>query len=108
MAKESHTNYTAIWAWLLVLLFVSVGAVYLPFSPAVTVGFIFLVATVKAVIIAVYFMHLKDETQFIRSLLWAPVVLFVIMTLALAPDIVVDRLGADTPPDVPTEAAAEH
>ena len=71
MATESHTNYTAVWAWLLVLLFVSVGAVYLPFSGAITVAFIFLVAAVKAVMIAVYFMHLKDETQLIRALLWA-------------------------------------
>ncbi len=104
MANESHTNYTAIWAWLLLLLFVSVGAVYLPFSQPVTVGFIFLVAVVKAVMIAVYFMHLKDETQLIRSLLWVPVVFFIIMTLALAPDIVVDRLGSDTAPEAHTSA----
>ncbi|MBT3270796.1 caa(3)-type oxidase subunit IV [Candidatus Poribacteria bacterium] len=95
MATESHTNYTAVWAWLLVLLFVSVGAVYLPFSGAITVAFIFLVAAVKAVMIAVYFMHLKDETQLIRALLWVPVAFFIIMTLALVPDIVVDRLGDD-------------
>jgi cytochrome c oxidase subunit 4 len=104
MATESHTNYTAVWAWLLVLLFVSVGAVYLPFSPAITVAFIFLVATVKAVMIAVYFMHLKDETQLIRALLWVPVAFFLIMTLALVPDIVVDRLVTDGAAETQTSA----
>jgi cytochrome c oxidase subunit 4 len=104
MATESHTNYTAVWAWLLVLLFVSVGAVYLPFSAAITVAFIFLVAVVKAVMIAVYFMHLKDETQLIRALLWVPVAFFLIMTLALVPDIVVDRLGADGAAETQTSA----
>lgn len=104
MASESHTNYTAIWAVLLALLFASVGAVYLPFSPALTTAFIFLVATVKAVMIAVYFMHLREETQLIRSLLWAPVVLFIIMTLALVPDIVVERLSDGSAPEVSAPA----
>ncbi len=104
MASESHTNYTAIWAWLLVLLFVSVGAVYLPFSPALTTAFIFLVATVKAVMIAVYFMHLKEETQLIRALLWVPILFFVIMTLALVPDVVVERLGDGSAPEAHTPA----
>ena len=104
VASESHTNYTAIWAWLLVLLFVSVGAVYLPFSPVLTTTFIFLVATVKAVMIAVYFMHLREETQLIRSLLWVPVLFFIIMTLALLPDIVVERLGDGSAPEVSAPA----
>ena len=57
--EHTHPNYIAVWAWLIVLLIVSLAAVWLPFSAALTTGFIFIVAAVKAVIVAAYFMHLR-------------------------------------------------
>jgi len=93
MSENQHasTNYTAVWAWLLGLLFISVFAVYLPFSQGLTITFIFVVAAVKACIVAVYFMHLKSETRLIRYIAITPVVLFVIMILSLMPDTVYNR-----------------
>ncbi|MFQ5639961.1 MAG: cytochrome C oxidase subunit IV family protein [bacterium] len=85
--QYKHPKYVAIWAWLLLLLFVSVAAVYLPFSQTLTVFFIFLVAAVKAWMVAVYFMHLKFEESLVRYIAIIPVVLFIIMTLTLIPDI---------------------
>ena len=54
-AKHEHPKYVAVWAWLLLLLFLSVAAVYLPFSQGMVVAFIFIVAVVKAGLVAVYF-----------------------------------------------------
>jgi len=90
-AKHAHPNYVAVWGWLVLLLFVSVAAVFLPFSQAVTVSFIFIVAAVKAVLVAVYFMHLKFEEKLVRYIAIIPILLFVIMTLTLIPDIVYNR-----------------
>ena len=89
--KHAHPNYLAIWAWLILLLIISVAAVYLPFSQALTVAFIFIVAAVKAGLVAVYFMHLKFEERLVRYIAIIPVVLFVIMTLTLIPDIAFNR-----------------
>lgn len=90
-AKHAHPKYIAVWAWLLLLLFMSVAAVYLPFSQGLTVAFIFIVAAVKAGLVAVYFMHLKFEETLVRYIAAIPVVLFIIMTLTLIPDIVYNR-----------------
>ncbi|MFQ5649284.1 MAG: cytochrome C oxidase subunit IV family protein [bacterium] len=89
--QHEHPNYVAVWAWLLLLLFVSVGAVLLPFSPPLTVAFIFFVAAVKAGLVAVYFMHLKFEQRLIRYIAIIPVLLFIGMTISLIPDIVYNR-----------------
>ncbi|MFQ5866302.1 MAG: cytochrome C oxidase subunit IV family protein, partial [bacterium] len=71
-AKHAHPNYTAVWAWLLLLLIISVTAVYLPFSPALTVTFIFIVAVVKAGLVAMNFMHLKFEERLVRYIAVIP------------------------------------
>ncbi len=90
-SQHAHPNYVLIWAWLLVLLFVSVFAVYLPFSQTLTVTFIFIVAAVKAWMVAVYFMHLKFEESLVRYIAVIPVVLFLIMLVSLIPDIVYNK-----------------
>ncbi len=89
--KHAHPNYIVIWAWLVFLLAISVVAVYLPFSQWITVTFIFVVAAVKAVIVAMYFMHLKFEESLVRYIAIIPVLLFIIMTLSLIPDTVYNR-----------------
>lgn len=81
-------NYFAIWAWLVFLLVLSLLAVYLPFSQTVTVTLIFAVAVVKAFLVVVNFMHLRFESRWIHAIALVPVVLFIIMTITLIPDIV--------------------
>lgn len=89
MANTPHNrpNYIAVWAWLVLLLGLSLAAVFLPFSPAVTVTLIFVIAAVKAFLVAVNFMHLKFEQRLVRLIAIVPLVLFIIMTLTLIPDI---------------------
>ncbi len=84
-------NYIAVWAWLVFLLVISLLAVYLPFSQTVTVSLIFTVAVVKAFLVAVHFMHLRFESRWIHAIALVPVVLFIIMVVALVPDIVYNR-----------------
>ena len=90
MTNTGHKppNYVAIWGWLILLLIISLAAVWLPFSSGVTITFIFVVAAVKAVIVATYFMHLQFENRLIRAIAIIPVILFIGMTLTLFPDIV--------------------
>ncbi len=90
-AAHARPNYVAIYLWLVGLLFVSLAAVYLPFSQATTVTIIFLIAAAKAVIVAAYFMHMKFERWLIYAMVITPLLLFVIMTVTLIPDIVYNR-----------------
>ncbi|WP_437184995.1 cytochrome C oxidase subunit IV family protein [Planctomicrobium sp. SH668] len=63
---HSHTTlYVTIYIALLVLVLATVGAAYIPmgiFSFPVCMG----IATLKTVLIVLYFMHVKDETPLIQ------------------------------------------
>lgn len=89
--EYARPNYVAVWAWLVLLLVVSVAAVYLPLSQAATIAVIFTVAVVKAFLVAVNFMHLRFEQRLIRAIAIVPVLLFLGLILALLPDIVFNR-----------------
>ncbi|MFQ6113137.1 MAG: cytochrome C oxidase subunit IV family protein [bacterium] len=89
--EHPHPNHVAVWAWLVLLLFISVFAFYLPFSHSMTVMFIFIVAVVKAFLVAANFMHLRFEKTLIRGIAIIPVLLFLAMTITLIPDIVYNR-----------------
>jgi cytochrome c oxidase subunit 4 len=93
MADGAHDRPApfVIYLWLLGLLAVSVAAVYLPFSTGVTVTIIFLIATAKAMIVAAYFMHMRSDKWLIHSMAIVPVILFIILTLTLIPDIGLNR-----------------
>ena len=95
MANTQHhrPNYVAVWAWLVLLLIISLTAVYLPFSSTATAFLIFVVAFVKAALVATYFMHLRFEERLIRAIAIIPVLLFIGMTLTLFPDIVFNPFG---------------
>ncbi len=89
--SHARPNYIAVWAWLVFLLIISLAAVYLPFSQTITVAIIFVVAAVKAFLVVVNFMHLKFEERLVRLIAIIPVIFFIIMTVALIPDIVYNR-----------------
>lgn len=89
--SHARPKYIAVWAWLVFLLIISLAAVYLPFSQTITVAIIFVVAAVKAFLVVVNFMHLKFEERLVRLIAIIPVIFFIIMTVALIPDIVYNR-----------------
>ena len=86
-SDRTRPNYLAIWAWLVILLAISLVAVYLPFSHGVTVTFIFIVAAVKAFLVAANYMGLRVEERFIQWIAIVPLILLVILVLGLIPDV---------------------
>ena len=85
--EKAHPNYVAVWFWLVGLMLASVAFSYLSFSQSATVVVIFAIAAVKAVLVALNFMHLRFERLLIYSLAIIPLVLFFILTAVLFPDI---------------------
>ncbi|MFQ5802541.1 MAG: cytochrome C oxidase subunit IV family protein [Candidatus Methylomirabilales bacterium] len=85
--ERGHPNYVAVWLWLVGLMVASVAISQLPFSKSATVVVIFAIAGVKAVLVALNFMHLKFERLLIYSLAIVPLLLFFILTAVLFPDI---------------------
>ncbi|MGB4782086.1 cytochrome C oxidase subunit IV family protein [Candidatus Methylomirabilis sp.] len=89
--ERVHPNYVAIWVWLVVLMVAGVLATRLPLEKSVVNNLIFAIAAVKAVLVALNYMHLKSENWLIYALAIVPVLLVVAMTLVLFPDIVFHR-----------------
>lgn len=87
-AERVHPNYVAIWVWLVVLMVAGVLATLLPLDKSAVVGLIFAIAGVKAVLVALNYMHLKSENWLIYALAIVPVLLVIAMTLVLFSDIV--------------------
>ncbi len=69
---------------------VAVGYIELPFVPALIVAL--LIATVKAGMVAAYFMHLVSEEQVIRQLVWLSLALLLVMFLLFSV-YYVDQIG---------------
>ena len=86
-AGETHgpSNFI-IWIYLVVLAIVSVFVSFIFPAPADTVA-IFALAIAKAVLVLLYFMHLRVEKLFIHSLLFIPLLLVAVMFFGLMPDI---------------------
>lgn len=87
-SELARPHYVAIWVWLVILMLVGVLATLLPLEKSAVIGLIFAVAAVKAVLVALNYMHLKSEDWLIYALAIVPVLLVVAMTLVLFPDIV--------------------
>ena len=62
---QPHTNYLAVGAALIALTFLEVAAVYLPVP---TLFFLLLFGACKALLIAMYFMHLKVDRRVFAGL----------------------------------------
>ena len=88
MARERvHPNYVGVWLWLVALLIASVGVTTLPVPTGVALFLIFGMAVVKAVLVALNFMHLKFERLLIYAMAIVPLVIFFVLWLVLYPDI---------------------
>ena len=85
---HAHPNYTAVYLWLLALLGVGVGASLMPGGRAVGLVVIFSTAVVKALLIALNFMHLRFESGVIYAIALIPLVFVAILAVALFPDFV--------------------
>lgn len=80
-------NYIAVWLWLVGLLIASVVISYLPISRGLAVLLIFVAAFVKAMLVALDYMHLKFEQPLIYAMAIIPLAIFVVLWIVLYPDI---------------------
>jgi caa(3)-type oxidase subunit IV len=85
---RAHPHYTAVWLWLLALLGVGLAASLLPGGRTVALVVIFATAVVKALLVALNFMHLRFESGVIYAIALIPLVLAAILAVALFPDFV--------------------
>ena len=75
MASEEgrkSPNYMAVWAGLAVLTAVEVGIVYIGFSRTLIVVVLLALAVWKALLVAMYFMHLKFEPRIVSVVAASP------------------------------------
>lgn len=84
-------GYLIIWGWLLFLMTLSLFASSLPVTRAAIVTLMFVVAAVKAGLVALHFMHLKLEPWLIYAIVVVPVLLVLGLMVALFPDFVLAR-----------------
>ncbi len=88
--SDTHThespNYMAIFWWLAVLTAAEVGVTFLKI-PKLAMGVLLVgMAFSKAVLVAMYFMHLKFEKRTLGLIALIPLAICILLTFALLPD----------------------
>src|SRR5687767_15783500 len=83
-ASHPKPRYMLIWAYLGLLTVVEVGLTYIPgLSKRFTIFALLALAVWKAVLVALYYMHLRFEPTRLRLLVLAPLPLAVILVVAV-------------------------
>ncbi len=84
-AAHSHSgpSYFLIFGMLIVLTGLTVGVSYVDFGVMGGIVVALAIATVKASLVALFFMHLKDEVRSINVVIIFPCILMIIMIAIL-------------------------
>jgi cytochrome c oxidase subunit 4 len=82
-AKHSHPNYIGIWVALAVLTALELGVAFLDWSKTTLILILIGLAVWKALLVALYYMHLRFEPNRLRILAIAPLPLAVILVTAV-------------------------
>ncbi len=81
---HKRPNYLLIWLYLALLTAAELGLAFeLPIAPTLRIVFLMFLAVWKALLVALFFMHLKFERWNLRVLAVAPLPLAVILILAV-------------------------
>ena len=83
---EHHINYVKVWAWLVILLCVSVAGPFLEIF-WVTMVTAFGIACVKAYMVATQFMHISSEPRYVTYIVVTALVFMLLFFAATAPDV---------------------
>jgi cytochrome c oxidase subunit IV len=94
----AHTHptirtYVTIYGWLVVLTVLEIGVVMLNWPKTAIVLALLGTAVAKAILIALFLMHLKFDRPIIWLLPGIPLILAAVLLLALFPDIVLHATG---------------
>lgn len=99
-------SYYLIFAALVVLTAVTVGVSYITgLSSEAALIIAMAIASLKATLVALFFMHLKFEIKPIYIVVGVPVVLTIILIIALMPDIAYHQNPTDIPAAAPAAEA---
>ena len=82
-AEHNAPNYVAVWAGLAILTMVELAVVYLGLPRRVMVVSLIFLALWKAMLVALYFMHLRFEPKRLLYVVLAPLPLAVILVVAV-------------------------
>jgi cytochrome c oxidase subunit IV len=82
-ARHSHPNYIGIWVALAVLTALELGVAFLDWSKTTLILILLGLAVWKALLVALYYMHLRFEPNRLRILAIAPLPLAVILVTAV-------------------------
>src|SRR5688500_3449196 len=85
-AGHKHPNYMAIFWYLAILTVVEIAVIYLPVGK-LTIGVLLCaLAVTKAALVAMYFMHLRFETQTLGWIAVTPLAIATLLVFVLLPD----------------------
>ena len=80
---HNHPNYVMVWFALAVMTAVEVGITFLSWPKTTVILVLLALAVWKAVLVALYFMHLRFEKKPLRILAVAPIPLAFILVIAV-------------------------
>ena len=90
MMADAHAheepNYMAIFWWLAVLTVVEIGVIFLPLARFLVGIMLVSLASAKAALVALYFMHLRFETRTLSYIALTPVAIGALLVLVMLPD----------------------
>ena len=89
MEATAHTepNYMAVFWWLAILTVCEVGTTFLPI-PHLFIGILLVgMAFTKALLVAMFFMHLRFERSTLGVIAVTPMLICVLLVFALLPDL---------------------
>jgi cytochrome c oxidase subunit IV len=82
-ARHAHPPYIGIWFALAALTAVELGVAFLPWSKLTLILILIGLAVWKALLVALYFMHLRFEKGRLRLLAAAPLPFTIILVIAV-------------------------
>lgn len=80
-SRASASTYLWIWCWLAGLMLLGVACSALPLSKSTIVLAILTLSTVKATLVALYYMHLKSDRRVLALVAVFPLVVVALATL---------------------------
>ena len=81
--EHKAPNYMLIWLYLFILTAAEVGVAFLPISKALVVTALLIMAFWKALLVALYYMHMKWEPTRLRIVALAPLPAVAIMIIVI-------------------------
>ena len=85
--NHQEPNYMGVFYLLAVLTVVEIGVIYVPIAKLIIAFMLVIMAVAKAVLVGMYFMHLKFEKRTLGMIALTPMVICTLLIFALLPDL---------------------